>query len=83
MTHHEWQARRARIPEPIRVVAMKDPIVHRLCEEFSAGYIVLWEEALCQMVIHLSKQSEHLTEHVMKHAMTHIPPIVIPKENFK
>lgn len=83
MTQYKWQARRARIPEPIRAVAINNPLVHRICDEFAAGHIVTLEEALSQMVLNLSAQSDEMFRHLMNHTATSIPPLVIPKENFK
>jgi hypothetical protein len=77
MTQYELEQRYHRIPEPIRAIALNNPLVRRVCDEFAAGHIVTFEEALCQMVIGLSRKWAEQEKRAFGYMMASNPPIVI------
>lgn len=79
----DYRARWQRIPEPILRVSHHNPLVHRICTQFAIGEICNWEEALCQMVLGLSRNWAEQERRAFEAMMCAVPPIVIQKENFK
>lgn len=54
MSQWQYEQRVSRLPEPIREIAVNNALVHRIVTQFGRGDICTLEEALCQMVLHLS-----------------------------
>jgi hypothetical protein len=50
-----WHLRRMEIPNSIRDVALLNPTVDRILADYAAGDILTVDEALCRMVVVLSK----------------------------
>ena len=51
----EYEERFQRFEEPIKQIAMHNAVVHRTLKAYARGEIVTKEEALCQMVVGLTK----------------------------
>lgn len=57
--------RQAEIPEVVRHIAIRNPIVQQLAHAYATGNIITLEECLAQMVVCLADRQDALDRHVV------------------
>lgn len=73
MTIEQEQKRWEEMPAPIRELSHNNPLVHDILHRYAIGIIITKEEALCQMIVGLSrdwaKQKADYIELVHRHGL--------------
>jgi hypothetical protein len=57
-----FRRRLEEIPGPIRELGMENPLIHQIIDQYAVGSIITKEEALCQMIVGLSKNWSELSK---------------------
>lgn len=79
MSEEQYCACIDRLPEPIRDIGTRNPLIYRICQEYATGHILTLEEALCQMVVHLDRDWDAQRRRAYELAMLQAVPIMVPK----
>jgi hypothetical protein len=53
MDSYEYEKRLGEFPVVIREISMRNPLIHRICQEYAMGSICFMNEALARMVVSL------------------------------
>lgn len=79
MRAEAYEKRFRDFPEPIQELFQESPVVARVIQLYAHGDIITKEEALCRMVIELSKDVEHARRNMIEMmSRSAIPGIVYP-----
>ena len=61
-----YRQRHSEFPDPIMQLAMYNPLIHRIIDQYAHGEILTREEALCQMVVNLANQNNDMEKNLME-----------------
>ena len=71
-----WQE----IPAPIRNVAERNALVSSMLSRYAAGQIITKEEALCQIIVGLATDWDHMRQAYEDCQLMNPGPIIVPRK---